>query len=242
MMIITANTQRSASASFLAPPIVHPLSPPVCLFYIQLAFCSTTALCYFPLTPSHHPPLLSFSYLHCICNAFYGSHVAACHSTHAGPSHHVAELDQGGFTRMSRHRAPILKKIVTRPRYILVLLLSLVLVSYHLRTAQLLRQRRIMISELQRSVYSSTEERRPTCDWTEWHVSRYASLKSNFASSSPIFLAINLYNNEQVLPTFYQELPILLEHLGPQQVYVSIYENGSSDMTPELLHKRTSFS
>ncbi len=144
----------------------------------------------------------------------------------------------------SRHHTPLdfLKQIVTRPRYILVLLLSLALLSYHSRTTQLLRQRRKMISDLNSSFYSSTEERRPTCNWTEWHISRYASLKPHFAWPSPIFLAMNFYDNEQVLPTFFQELPILLDHLGPRQVYVSIYENGSSDMTPELLRKRTSFS
>ena len=135
----------------------------------------------------------------------------------------------------------ILRQIVTKRRYILGLLLSLVLLLHHLRTVQLLRQRRAKISELQTSVYLSTEKQLPACDAIEWHISRYASLKYSFFSPSPIFLAMNFYNNEEVLPTFFQELPILLEHLGPRQVYVSIYENGSSDRTPELLHERRYF-
>ncbi|KAF8320409.1 hypothetical protein DL93DRAFT_2074035 [Clavulina sp. PMI_390] len=46
---------------------------------------------------------------------------------------------------------------------------------------------------------------------------------------------MNLYQNEEVLPTFFQELPIILEQLGPENVYVSIYENNSEDKTQELL-------
>jgi len=47
---------------------------------------------------------------------------------------------------------------------------------------------------------------------------------------------MDFYDSEHILPTFFQELPILLQHLGPQNVYISIFENGSSDTTPKLLN------
>ncbi|KAF9511163.1 glycosyltransferase family 69 protein [Hydnum rufescens UP504] len=47
---------------------------------------------------------------------------------------------------------------------------------------------------------------------------------------------MNFFENERILPTFFQELPVLLQHLGPQKVYISIFENGSSDTTPILLN------
>ena len=129
------------------------------------------------------------------------------------------------------------KHMNTKSRYILVLLLSLTLLLYNILSKHLHHQRREKISDLQSSVFSSMENRRPICNWTEWHESRYASLKNTFFRPRPIFLAVNFYNNGEVLPTFFQELPILLQHLGPTTIYVSIYENGSSDATPELLQK-----
>ena len=137
----------------------------------------------------------------------------------------------------SRHSCLDAFKHVLKPRYILVLLLSLALLLHNLRSIHLHRQQSEKLSTLQSSVFSSMESRRPVCNWTEWHRSRYASLKYSFLWPRPIFLAMNFYNNEGVLPTFFQELPILLEHLGPTTVYVSIYENESSDRTPELLQK-----
>ena len=84
----------------------------------------------------------------------------------------------------------------------------------------------------------SKQKARPTCEWTGWHTNRYAPLLPlpPPAATKNIYLALNLMNNEDVLPTFFQELPLLLKHLGPEHVYVSIYENGSEDRTPELLH------
>ncbi|KAI0028568.1 cryptococcal mannosyltransferase 1-domain-containing protein [Vararia minispora EC-137] len=72
---------------------------------------------------------------------------------------------------------------------------------------------------------------RPVCPLRDWHAERYAGL----SNSSNIFLAINFYNNEDVLPNFFQELPVMLKHLGPERVYVSIFENGSTDQTQEML-------
>lgn len=52
---------------------------------------------------------------------------------------------------------------------------------------------------------------------------------------------MNLYQNEEVLPTFFQELPIIISQLGPENVFVSVYENNSDDKTQELLALRTLF-
>jgi hypothetical protein len=64
--------------------------------------------------------------------------------------------------------------------------------------------------------------------------------QSDIASRFPpsqhnIFLALNLYNAEGVLPAFIMQLPVVLSLLGPQRFFVSILENGSKDNTPRLL-------
>lgn len=46
---------------------------------------------------------------------------------------------------------------------------------------------------------------------------------------------MNLYQNEEILPTFFQELPIIINQLGAENVFVSVYENNSDDKTQELL-------
>jgi Cryptococcal mannosyltransferase 1 len=89
---------------------------------------------------------------------------------------------------------------------------------------------------VQNEAYSLANGQRPTCRQTSWHQKRYASLHSTTASrTTNIFLGINFHNNEDVLPTFFQELPQVLRHVGPHQVFVSVYENGSDDKTPDLL-------
>ncbi|KAI0311465.1 cryptococcal mannosyltransferase 1-domain-containing protein [Amylostereum chailletii] len=96
----------------------------------------------------------------------------------------------------------------------------------------LLRPRRTL-AQVQQSAYALVpNRRRPTCTWQPWHDARYASLSG---APKNIFFAMNFYNNEDVLPTFFQEFPLLLQRLGTNRVYVSIYENGSEDNTPELL-------
>ncbi|KAI0036418.1 cryptococcal mannosyltransferase 1-domain-containing protein [Vararia minispora EC-137] len=72
---------------------------------------------------------------------------------------------------------------------------------------------------------------RPVCPMYGWHAERYADLRN----TTNVFLAVNFYNNEDILPTFFQELPVLVRHLGPERVFVSVYENGSQDSTPEML-------
>ena len=51
------------------------------------------------------------------------------------------------------------------------------------------------------------------------------------ASNERIYIAMILYNNQEVLPNFMQELPRLIGLLGRDRVFVSIYENGSDDLT-----------
>ncbi|KZV75509.1 glycosyltransferase family 69 protein [Peniophora sp. CONT] len=87
------------------------------------------------------------------------------------------------------------------------------------------------INLIQQIAYWVSPAARPTCSLESWHNERYASLRN----STNIFLAMNLHDNEEVLPTFFQEMPRLLDFLGPERVFISIYENGSSDRTPRLL-------
>ncbi|KAI0034270.1 cryptococcal mannosyltransferase 1-domain-containing protein [Vararia minispora EC-137] len=88
------------------------------------------------------------------------------------------------------------------------------------------------IARIQKIAYDMSNGQRPVCSWNTWHAERYGRLEN----SGKLFLAMNLHNNEDVLPTFFQELPHLLQHLGPDHVYVSIYENGSGDRTPQMLN------
>lgn len=49
------------------------------------------------------------------------------------------------------------------------------------------------------------------------------------------FIAVNFFNSSDVLSGFVPELKRLLETLGPQHCYVSVWENGSSDGTQGML-------
>ncbi|CAG8671279.1 5878_t:CDS:2 [Acaulospora morrowiae] len=51
-----------------------------------------------------------------------------------------------------------------------------------------------------------------------------------------IFIAANFHNNEDILPNFSEQLLDLLRILNPENVYVSLFENGSKDNTKFLLH------
>ncbi|OMJ21811.1 Alpha-1,3-mannosyltransferase CMT1 [Smittium culicis] len=50
------------------------------------------------------------------------------------------------------------------------------------------------------------------------------------------FFAMNLYDNEENIPYITQELTLVFKHLGPENVFLSIYENNSEDKTKELLN------
>ncbi|OMJ12766.1 Alpha-1,3-mannosyltransferase CMT1, partial [Smittium culicis] len=47
---------------------------------------------------------------------------------------------------------------------------------------------------------------------------------------------MNLYDNEENIPYITQELTLVFKHLGPENVFLSIYENNSEDKTKELLN------
>lgn len=49
------------------------------------------------------------------------------------------------------------------------------------------------------------------------------------------FIASNLYNSAAVLPSWTREMKALIKHLGPDNVFVSIYESNSQDDTKRLL-------
>jgi len=65
-------------------------------------------------------------------------------------------------------------------------------------------------------------------------------LASFAGSSSPhqplkVFVASNLYNGQEILPTYTSSLKSLVQHLGTDNVFVSIYESHSTDRTKPML-------
>lgn len=65
---------------------------------------------------------------------------------------------------------------------------------------------------------------------------RSQQIKRDFSGSNhKYFIAINLYNSFDVIPDLFATLFRVSAVLGYQNVYVSIYENGSSDQTKALL-------
>lgn len=56
-------------------------------------------------------------------------------------------------------------------------------------------------------------------------------------SSQPlkVFIASNLYNSQEVLPSYTSSLKALIGQLGPDNVFVSVYESHSKDRTKEML-------
>lgn len=53
--------------------------------------------------------------------------------------------------------------------------------------------------------------------------------------SQRVMVALNLHNNEDVMPHMVRQLLHLVAQLGPQRAFVSIYESGSTDRTPAYL-------
>ncbi|KAI8905556.1 cryptococcal mannosyltransferase 1-domain-containing protein [Gorgonomyces haynaldii] len=53
--------------------------------------------------------------------------------------------------------------------------------------------------------------------------------------NTTFLIALNLYNNEQVFPLLSSQIDSLIEFLGRDRFYVSVYENGSRDNTQLLL-------
>lgn len=124
-----------------------------------------------------------------------------------------------------------------RRRYCLVLFLFVFLVREFTKRLTPLAESTVSV---QQKAYNLAPKRRPTCPWSAWHTLRYSPL-SHTTRRFNTYLAMNLYNNEDVLPTFFQELPIVINHLGSRNIFVSIYENNSEDKTQELLGLRASY-
>ncbi|KAI8381191.1 cryptococcal mannosyltransferase 1-domain-containing protein [Radiomyces spectabilis] len=55
------------------------------------------------------------------------------------------------------------------------------------------------------------------------------------SNKDTIFIAANLFNSEDILPHWIAEVNQLINWIGPQKVYISIYENGSTDGTKAML-------
>jgi hypothetical protein len=72
----------------------------------------------------------------------------------------------------------------------------------------------------------------PSCGLSTSDKKRYAELRRG----GRIFIAINLLQNEELMPTLAWELLALLQELGPERVFVSVYENASMDLT--VMHLR----
>ncbi|KAJ2157861.1 hypothetical protein GGF46_004197 [Coemansia sp. RSA 552] len=63
-------------------------------------------------------------------------------------------------------------------------------------------------------------------------VQRYQSV---VGTGQRIFIAVNLFNSERVLPNMATQLLAFSEALGRQRIFLSIYENGSTDRTKSIL-------
>ncbi|KAJ2675395.1 hypothetical protein IWW42_001181 [Coemansia sp. RSA 1085] len=60
--------------------------------------------------------------------------------------------------------------------------------------------------------------------------------KDNFNATERIFVAVNLFNSEHILPNMATQLLALAKVLGRSNVFISVYENGSTDNTKRILH------
>ncbi|SPO25049.1 uncharacterized protein UTRI_01563_B [Ustilago trichophora] len=65
----------------------------------------------------------------------------------------------------------------------------------------------------------------------------HSSSSVNPATEQPmkVFIASNLYNSEEILPDYTTSLKRLISYLGPENVFVSIYESHSTDQTKPML-------
>jgi hypothetical protein len=61
------------------------------------------------------------------------------------------------------------------------------------------------------------------------------SLPLQMPRSERVMFAVDLHNNQHVLPHFTYQMIQIIAILGPSQVFVSIYESGSTDSTTEWL-------
>ncbi|KAJ2804486.1 hypothetical protein H4S07_004214, partial [Coemansia furcata] len=64
---------------------------------------------------------------------------------------------------------------------------------------------------------------------------RYGNITNG--KTEPVFVAANLHNSEKVLPNMAAQLLALADTLGHNRTFISIYENGSSDRTKDILQQ-----
>ncbi|KAK4705010.1 alpha-1,3-mannosyltransferase, partial [Phenoliferia sp. Uapishka_3] len=96
---------------------------------------------------------------------------------------------------------------------------------------------------------------RPECSMSKIHSERYEPLSPAYGTgrhrqksrsrphtahdkprhSLTYFIALNLYSSSTVLPSLIHALHSLVTSLGPERFTISIYENGSKDVTPAQL-------
>jgi hypothetical protein len=65
----------------------------------------------------------------------------------------------------------------------------------------------------------------------EWNEEEDSLLYSDLKNAGPYLIAINLYNNEAVVPTLARTLLATANYLGAANVFISIFESGSTDRT-----------
>ena len=97
-----------------------------------------------------------------------------------------------------------------------------------------------VINDAQETAFRFSSRPNIHCGLKLWHETRYTALRPLGSESKTILLALNLVNAASILPSLLVEMPVLLRFLGPHNVHVSVYENGSEDFTPELLVSRKS--
>lgn len=83
------------------------------------------------------------------------------------------------------------------------------------------------LSTMRASLVAMSTPTYPSCGSLGTDEDRYASLRQG----GRIFIAINLLQNEELMPNLLRELPALLRELGPDRFFVSVYENASMDLT-----------
>ncbi|ORX72748.1 hypothetical protein DL89DRAFT_82388 [Linderina pennispora] len=65
---------------------------------------------------------------------------------------------------------------------------------------------------------------------------RYRNL-TDPSTNMRVFIAVNLYNSEKILPNMAAQLLSFAQLLGNHRVFISMYENGSGDLTKEILRE-----
>lgn len=62
-------------------------------------------------------------------------------------------------------------------------------------------------------------------------------LRTSLLANWSFYIAVNLYNNEDIMPQFVDQINMLTQFLGPSNVFFSAFENGSTDRTREYLSR-----